>query len=119
MSVDHEPVTSPYLPFSSSLNVKNLAPIRSPCGVNLIGWPRIDSGWFVFLICSRTFDRDGVSPFLHTAAMASSTTCMAAYTGGPNVPNEPNFDFALVTISASEGMLVMSGANEETYEPGI
>src|SRR5262249_25531193 len=60
-----------------------------------------------------------VWPALQTAAMASSTMCVAAYTGGPNVPKDPNFAFAAAASGASAGIAVMSGPNEETYEPLI
>src|SRR5262249_15727940 len=53
---------------------------------------------------------------LQTEAMASSITCVAAKIGGPNVPKDPSF-FAAATIDASAGMPLMSGPNEETYEP--
>ena len=68
----------------------------------------------VFLIAARTLARVGVWPDLHTEAIAPSTTCVAAYTGGPNVPNVPYFAFAAAAIAASAGIPVMSGPNEDT-----
>src|SRR5262249_60389885 len=101
----------------SILNRKNLPLTTSPWESNLIGCPRIVVGWSVFLICASTLARLGVWPDLQTAAMAWSITCVAANTGGPNVPNEPNFAFAAEAIAESAGIAVMSGPNEDTYEP--
>ncbi len=39
--------------------------------------------------------------------------------GGPNVPKDPYFAFAVAAIAASAGIPLMSGPNEDTYEPGI
>ena len=83
-----------------------------------LGCPRTDVGSFVNLICARTLDRVGVCPDWQTEAIASSTTCVAAYTGGPNVPNFGKAALAWVTRLASAAIAVMSGANDETYEPG-
>src|SRR5947209_7221969 len=77
----------------------------------------MEVGSLVFLIAASTLPRLGVCPALQTDAMASSTTWVAANTGGPNVPNDPYFDFAAETIVASAGIAVMSGPNEDTYEP--
>ena len=63
--------------------------------------------------------RLGVCPDLQTDAIASSITCVAAYTGGPNVPKDPNFCRAALAITASAGIAVMSGPNADTYEPLI
>src|SRR5260221_8087827 len=79
----------------------------------------MEAGSFVVLIAASTLLRLGVLPDLQTDAIASSTTCVAANTGGPNVPKDPYFDFAAATIAASAGIAVMSGPNEETYEPLI
>src|SRR5262249_31009048 len=38
---------------------------------------------------------------------------------GPNVPKLPNLDLASVAITLSAGIAVMSGPNEDTYEPLI
>src|SRR5499433_1048608 len=108
-----------YLPVESILNRKNLPLTTSPWESNLIGCPRIVVGWSVFLICASTLARLGVWPDLQTAAMAWSITCVAANTGGPNVPKEPNFAFAAAAIAESAGIAVMSGPNEDTYEPLI
>ena len=56
---------------------------------------------------------------MQTEAIASSMTWVAANTGGPNVPKVPYFDFAWAAMSASAGIAVMSGPNEDTYEPLI
>src|SRR5260370_30667234 len=79
----------------------------------------MDDGSFVVLIAASTVLRVGVLPDVKTDAIAWSTTCVAANTGGPNVPKDPYFDFAAATIAASAGIAVMSGPNEETYEPLI
>src|SRR5258707_5930728 len=79
----------------------------------------MEAGSFVVLIAASTLLRLGVLRDLQTDAIASSTTCVAANTGGPNVPKDPYFDFAAATIAASAGIAVMSGPNEETYEPLI
>src|SRR5438552_18727835 len=118
-SVDHELGTSSYLPAESILNRKNLPLTMSPCASKLIGCPRIEVGSFVFLIAASTLARLGVCPALQTDAIASSTTCVAAYTGGPNVPKDPNFCRAALAITASAGIAVMSGPNADTYEPGM
>src|SRR5215472_17398882 len=91
----------------------------SPCASKLIGCPRIEVGSFVVLIAASTLARLGVWPDLQTDAIASSTTCVAANTGGPNVPNVQPFALAAATIAASAGMAVMSGPNADTYEPLI
>src|SRR6476620_6428223 len=77
----------------------------------------IEAGSFVVLIAASTLLRLGVCPDLQTDAIASSITCVAAYTGGPNVPNDPNFCAAALAITASAGIAVISGPNEDTYEP--
>src|SRR5262249_4016897 len=118
-SADHELGISLYLPAESILNRKNLPPFRSPCESKEIGWPRIEAGSFVALIAASTLLRLGVCPDLQTDAIASSITCIAAYTGGPNVPNCPYFCSAALAITASAGIAVMSGPNEDTYEPGM
>ncbi len=51
--------------------------------------------------------------------MASSMTWVAAKTGGPKVPNVPYLAFAVAAIDASAGIPVMSGPNDDTYEPLI
>ena len=56
---------------------------------------------------------------MQTEAIASSITCVAANTGGPNVPKDPYLAFAAAAIAASAGIAVMSGPNEDTYEPLI
>src|SRR5262247_1615766 len=83
-----------YLPDESILNRKNFPLTRSPWESNVIGCPRIVAGSFVFLIAASTLARLGVWPDLQTAAMALSITCVAANTGGPNVPKDPYFVFA-------------------------
>src|SRR6516225_893968 len=108
-----------YLPAELILNRKNLLLTGSPCESNLIGCPRIVVASFVFLIAASTLLRLGVWPDLQTDAIASSITCVAAYTGGPNVPKFPNFCRAALAIAASAGIAVMSGPNEDTYEPLI
>src|SRR5947208_11630356 len=79
----------------------------------------MEVGSFVFLIAASTLARLGVCPALQTDAIASSTTWVAANTGGPNVPNEIFFALAAATIAASSGIAVMSGPNADTYEPEI
>src|SRR5215471_21397871 len=106
-----------YLPDESILNRKNLPLTTSPCESNLIGCPRIVAGSSVFLIAASTLARLGVWPDLQTAAIAWSITCVAANTGGPNVPKDPYFVFASAAIALSAGIAVMSGPNEDTYEP--
>src|SRR5713101_8977345 len=83
-----------YLPAESILNRKNLPLTRSPCESKAIGCPRIEAGSLVFLIAASTLLRLGVCPALQTEAIASSITCVAANTGGPNVPKDPYFAFA-------------------------
>src|SRR5215475_3131072 len=73
----------------------------------------------VALTAASTLARVGVLPDLQTDAIASSSTCVAANTGGPNVPNEPYLAFAVATIDSSDAMPVMSGPNDDTYEPAI
>src|SRR6185437_10603972 len=80
---------------------------------------RIEVGSSVVLIAASTLARLGVWPDLQTEAIASSMTCVAANTGGPNVPKFPYFAFAVAAISWSAGIPVMSGPNEDTYEPLI
>src|SRR5579859_8076815 len=99
-------------------NRNHLALTRSPCGVNLIGCPRIELDSLVAFTAASTLLRLGV-PDLHADAIASSSTWVAAYVGGPNVPNFGNTDVACWTSEASAGMPRMSGPNVETYEPGI
>src|SRR5215471_14075392 len=108
-----------YLPAELILKRKNLPLTRSPLESNLIGCPRIVTGWFVFLICASTLARLGVWPDLQTAAIASSITCVAAKVGGPNVPKEPYLAFAAAAIGASARIPVMSGPKVDTYEPLI
>src|SRR5690242_8912659 len=108
-----------YLPDESILKRKNLPCALSPCESKLIGCPRIEVGSFVFLIAASTLARLGVCPALQTDAIASSITCVAANTGGPNVPNAPNFALAAWAIAESAAIAVMSGPNEDTYEPAI
>src|SRR6516225_5357227 len=112
-----QPGINLYLPAELILNRKNLLPTGSPCESNLIGCPRIVVASFVFLIAASTLARLGVWPDLQTDAIASSITCCAANTGGPNVPNFPNFANARATSALSAGIAVMSGPNEDTYEP--
>src|ERR1700742_2150918 len=111
-------VTIRYLPPRSILKRNHLAPIKSPWALNLMGSPRIDVVSFVALIAATTFPRLGALPLLQTDAIASSITCVAAYTGGPNVPKFGNFLAAATAISLSAGIALMSGPNAETYEPG-
>src|SRR5206468_6424178 len=68
-------------------------------------------------MAASTLARLGVWPDLQTEAIASSTTCCAANTGGPNVPKLPYLALAAAAIAASAGIAVMSGPNEDTYEP--
>src|SRR4249920_171116 len=77
----------------------------------------MEVGSFVFLIAASTLARLGVWPALQTDAIASSTTWVAANTGGPNVPNDPYFALAAWAIAESAAIAVMSGPNEDTYEP--
>src|SRR5437016_4018288 len=100
---------SSYLPAELILNRKNLPFSRSPRESNEIGWPRIDVDSFVCLIAASTLERLGAWPDLHTEAIASSITWVAANTGGPNVPNAPYLDVAADTIELSAGIAVMSG----------
>src|SRR3984957_3615942 len=113
-SADHELGISWYLPDELILNRKNLPLIRSPWESNWIGWPRIEVGSFVFLIAARTLLRLGVWPALHTEAIASSITCVAANTGGPNVPNDPYLAFAAAAGEGSGGIGVGGGQKDET-----
>src|SRR6516225_1648707 len=108
-----------YLPAELILNRKNLLLTGSPCESNLIGCPSIVVASFVFLIAASTLARLGVWPDLQTDAIASSITCCAAYIGGPNVPKLPYLALAAAAIAASAGIAVMSGPNEDTYEPLI
>src|SRR6516162_3397969 len=91
----------------------------SPLASKEIGWPRIVVASLVCLIAARTLLRLGVCPDLHTDAMASSITCVAAYVGGPKVLKPPHFAVAAATIAASAGTALMSGPNVDTYEPLI
>src|ERR1700748_2392376 len=102
-SADHELGISLYLPDESILNRKNMPTFRSPCESKEVGCTRMHGG----------------TPDLQNDAIASSITCVAAYTGGPNVPKFPNFCRAALAITASAGIAVMSGPNEDTYEPLI
>src|SRR5258708_9642097 len=79
----------------------------------------MEAGSFVVLIAASTLLRLGVLPDLKTDAIASSTTCVAANTGGPNVPKDPYFDFAAATIAPSAGSARMSRPNQEATEPFI
>src|SRR5499427_3376694 len=106
-----------YLPAELILNRKNLLLTTSPLEVNLIGCPRIVVASFVFLMAASTLARLGVWPDLQTDAIASSITCCAANTGGPNVPKLPYLDLASAAITLSAGIAVMSGPNDDTYEP--
>src|SRR5690348_4672204 len=114
-----QPGISWYLPAESILKRKNLPLVRSPCASNLIGCPRIESGSSVCLIAASTLARLGVWPDLQTEAIASSITWVAANTGGPNVPKAPYFAFAAAAMALSEAIAVMSGPNDDTYEPAI
>src|SRR5215467_12975278 len=109
-----QPGISWYLPTELILKRKNLPWALSPCELKLMGCPRIEVDSFVFLIAASTFARLGVWPALQTEAMASSITWVAAKMGGPNVPKEPNFAFAVATSDASAGMAVMSGPKADT-----
>src|SRR5580700_3080866 len=113
-SADQELGISWYLPAELILNRKNLPLTRSPWESNLIAWPRIEVGSSVFLIAASTLLRLGVWPALHTEAIASSITWVAANTGGPNVPNDPYLALAAAAIEASAAIAVMSGPNDET-----
>ena len=99
------------------MNRKNLPLTRSPWESKEIGWPRIEVDSLVCLIAASTLLRLGVCPDLQTDAIASSITCVAAYTGGPKVPNDPYYALAAAAIATSAGIAVMSGPNEDTYEP--
>src|SRR5216683_7640162 len=114
-----QPGISWYLPAELILNRKNLPLTRSPLESKLIGCPRIEVGSLVFLIAASTLLRLGVWPDLQTEAIASSITWVAAKVGGPNVPNDGYFAVASATIDASAGIALMSGPNEDTYEPLI
>src|ERR1700730_10015288 len=102
-----------YLPAELILYRKNLRWTESPWESNRIGSPRIVAGSFVFLIAASTLARLGVWLDMQPAAIASSTTCVAAKVGGPDTPKNP-CAFAAATIAASAGSAVMSVPNEDT-----
>src|SRR5262252_7410611 len=76
----------------------------------------MEVGSLVALTAASTLARLGVCPALHTDAIASSSTCVAANTGGPNVPNEPYLAFAAAAIDASAAIPLISGPKDDTYE---
>jgi hypothetical protein len=107
------------MPAELILARKNLPLTTSPWESNRIGCPRIEVGSFVFLIAASTLARLGVCPDLHTAAIASSITCVAAKVGGTFGGALNPRAVAAAEIALSAGILVMSAPNMDTYEPGI
>src|SRR5258708_38323365 len=78
-----------YVPAELILYRKNLRWTESPRESNRIGSPRIVAGSVVFLIAASTLARFWAWLDPQTAAIPSSTPCVAAEGGGPQTPKNP------------------------------